>query len=385
MGPYFVMVHSQPMLSRFCAGFLMVLVCLSSVPIQADADPPAETLRPGEAIERRLTAVETHAFTADLAPGKRWLVVIEQRGIDVVLAATAANGATIAVDAPTYRQGIESMLLPREVSGTVRIEVRSASKAVAPGSYQIAIRELAGATAKDRRWLAAEAVMTEAGRLNHQGTAAARQQAVAKYVEALGHWRRLGDSHREAHALFSLGTLSLRASEPQRALDAYRLALPLLRVLEERDAEAIVLSNLGLAHWRLGNNDEAHQLFDEAMSLQRSLGNRYGEAAILNNLCVRSRSQGELTEPLACYRRALELLHELGELQLESTLLSNIGSVYNDLGEPRSALEHHQRALVLRQTVGDLLGEARTLKSIAVVYRHIGEDARGTQPLCPST
>ncbi len=367
--------------AKLCVVFLMALASSGAVPIRAGEDPRDErsrppsserTLRPGVAVERRLVATETHAYAAEVAAGKRWLVMLEQKGIDVVLAATA-NGTTMAVDTPTYRQGTESLLLAEAASGTVRIEVRPASESVAPGGYEIAIQELSETTAEDRRRLAAEAAMTEAGRLNHHKTAEARRQAAAKYLEALAEWRRLESRRQETRALFSIGTLSLRADEPRRAIDAYSVALPMLRALGERDAEAIALSNMGLAHWKLGDNDAARARLDEAMALHRVLGNRYGEAVSLNNLCLRSQSQGELTEALSCYERALQLLRELGELQLEALLLSNIGSVQNALGDPRPALESHQRALALRQSTGDRLGEVRSLKSIAMVYRRIGE------------
>ncbi len=351
---------------------VMLAALVSSVGI-ARADEISGTLKPGVAVERRLTAGESHAYTADLIAGKRWLLTVDQHGIDVVLAAMAPDAATVTVDAPTYRQGIESLLLPPSTSGTVRVEVRSESTAVGPGAYQIAIQELDDATHDDRRRLAAEAAMTEAGRFNHQKTVEARQQAVAKYYEALTEWRRLEEQHQEARVLVSFGTLLLRADEARRALDAYSVALPLLQTQGERRLEAIALSNAGLAHWKLGDNGSARARLDQAMALQRSLGNRYGEAVTLNNLCLRFQSRGELTEAQDCYLRALELVRELGELKLESTLLANVGSVYNNLGEPRRALDHHRRALALRQAVGDRPGEARSLSSIAVVYRRLGE------------
>ncbi len=333
--------------------------------------PPsaAMDLTPGASVERRLAAGEVHAYQAAFGSG-RYLVELEQHGIDVVVAAAAADGTSIAVDAPTYRQGRESLLLPAEASGTWRLEVRSASPAVGPGEYRIRLVDLSAASPAR---LAAEAAMTEAARLNFEGTADARRRAVAKLGEALLSWRQLGDRHQEARTLCGLGALNIEIGEPRQAADAYTRALPLLRAVGDRAAEAVALGDLGLSHWKLGDNDAAQALLDQALALHRALGNRYGAAITLNNLCLRSHSQGRLRTALECYREVLDLLHELGELRYEALVLSNLGSAYNNLGEPRLALDHHRRALALRRSTGDRKGEAQTLNNIAVVYRRIGE------------
>ena len=179
--------------SKLSAGLLTVLVCTGAVPTRADEDLPATALRPGAPLERRLTATEVHAYAVELTASSHRLVAVEQQGIDVVVEATMPDGENVAVDAPTYRHGTESLLLPAGVTGIVRIEVRAASKAVGPGRYEITVRELAATTAEDRRRLKAEAAMGEGARLNHQGTADARRQAFAQYVEALASWRDLED------------------------------------------------------------------------------------------------------------------------------------------------------------------------------------------------
>ncbi len=321
-------------------------------------------------VERRLASGEVDTYEATLESGRRYLAELEQRGIDVVVAAAAADGTRITVDAPTYRQGRESLLLPAAASGTWKIEVKSASPAVGPGEYVLRFLDLSDAAPAR---LAAEAAITEASRLNHQGTAEARRQAITRLGEALLSWRELGHRQREASTLLSIGVLHTKAGESLQAADAYALAQPLLHTLGDEPLEAIALGNLGLAHWKLGENDTAQAFLEQALTLQRSLGNRYSAAITLNNLCLRAHSRGKLRDALGCYQEVLDLLRELGELKYEALVLSNLGSAYNNLGEPRLALDHHRRALALRRSTGDRRGEAQTLNNIAVVYRRVGE------------
>ncbi len=350
--------------------WLVAALVFGSTPLARTLPPQTTLLRPEASVERRLVAGEVHVYEATFEAGRRYLVELKQRGIDVVVAAVAADGRSIEVDAPTYRVGREALLLPADAAGTWRVRVSSAAPAVGPGEYRIRLLDLSNAGPVR---LAAEAATTEAGRLNLEGTAETKRQAIARLGKALLHWRELDDRSQEAQTLFGLGALHIEIGEPAKAVDAYNRALPLLRAVGDRAAEAIVLGDLGLAHWRLEDNDTARGLLDRSLDLQRTLGNRYGAAITLNNLCLMSHSQGQLRTAQECYLQVLDLLRELGELRNEALVLSNLGSAYNNLGEPRLALDHHRQALALRRSTGDRKGEAQTLNNIAVVYRRVGE------------
>jgi tetratricopeptide (TPR) repeat protein len=62
-------------------------------------------------------------------------------------------------------------------------------------------------------------LLNEAQQLYEQGTAQSRQQAIAKYEQALKIWRDLGDRSSESTTLLSIGTLYLTQSNPQKALE----------------------------------------------------------------------------------------------------------------------------------------------------------------------
>ncbi len=349
---------------------MVAVLMLGPASLARSQPPEAAELAPGTRTERRLEADEVHVYVAALDAARRYLVALEQRGIDVVVAAVGPDGSKITVDAPTYRQGREVLLLPPEASGTWHFEVRPSSPSVGPGEYEIRLEDLRGAAPAR---LMAEAAMTEAARRNHEGTTEARRQAMTHIEEALQHWRETGERHQQGRALLGLGVLNTKIGEPRAAAEAYTRALPLLREVGDRPAEAIALTNLGLAHWKLGENDAAQASLDAALKLQKATGNRYGEAITLNNLCLRSHSQGRLRSALACYQEVLDLLRELGELKYEALVLRNLGGAYNNLGEPELAFEQYRRALALLQSTGDRREEARVLNNIAVAYRQSGE------------
>ncbi len=321
--------------------------------------------------QRPLAAGEVHVYRTDLIAGSRWLITATQVGIDVVVSAEGGDQPELTVDAPIYRQGTESLLLP-PAAGEFRVTVRPASEGVGPGRYEIAIRELDDTTPGGRKRLAAEAAMTDAARLNFQATAEARRAAAESYHAALALWRELAAPRREAETLFGLGVLHTSLGEPRPAIDFYRLALPLLRTLADRSAAAIALSDMGFAHWRLGENERAQALLEEARLLQRELGNRYGEAMALNNLCLGLHAKGDLRAALACYQQALESLRDQGEQRMEAQVLTSLGSAYHNLGEPQLALDHHRRSLELHRAFDNRRQEAKTLNNMAVVYRTTG-------------
>jgi CHAT domain-containing protein/Tfp pilus assembly protein PilF len=352
---------------------LLASLLLSSSPTAAAAQGAAVTLQPGLVVEKDLRGGESHLYHLDLDGGSRWLVDVEQRGIDIVVELTGQHGDSVRVDAPTYRQGSEWLLLPAASAGSFRVGVRSKSDAVGPGGYELLLRELPAASVEERRRLTAVAAVSEADRNYAEATAASRRLAVAAYRRALVEFRALGDSRWHAVVLFRLGVLYGELGEPDQEIDSFLLALPQLQKHGERAFEAMARSNLGLAYWKLGENEAAQAHLKVSLALHRDLGNRYGEAIARNNQCLRSQSLGELREALACYEEVLSLLREQGELRYEALILSNLGGVYDNLGEPRLALDHHQRALALRRATGDRTGEARSLNNAAVVYRGLSE------------
>jgi erythromycin esterase len=100
----------------------------------------------GTPVERMLRGGEVHSYQVPLTVGQFLRVIVEQRGIDVVVAAFKPDGTKISeVDSPNGTQGPEPVSIAAETSGDHRIEVRSLEANAAPGRYEIKIEELLSA------------------------------------------------------------------------------------------------------------------------------------------------------------------------------------------------------------------------------------------------
>src|SRR5215203_5663160 len=331
------------------------------------AAAPVRTLNPGTPVERELAAGESHTWSVELAAGQPWRVAVEQRGIDVVVAVSAADGKRLTVDAPLDRQGTETVLVEPAAAGIYLVEVRAQEPAAPSGRYEIWI------DAADQRRLAALRAVTRAGERYLEGTAEARRQAIAEQRQALEAWRDLGDRREEARSLYALSVLSRLVNDTRQALALGQEALPLWQALGDRLWEASTWNETGLDHWLLGESAAGRQAFEKALAIQREIGDRYGEGASLSNLCLMDLSRGELRAGAACYEGALPVLREVKAAALEGMALLSVGRAYDVLGEPEQALDRYQQALGQAQARGDRGGEARTLNHLGLLYQELGE------------
>ncbi|HYV06427.1 MAG TPA: CHAT domain-containing protein [Blastocatellia bacterium] len=368
----------------------------------------------GVQVDRELKAGETHSYVVKLSSGQYLHVVVEQRGIDVVVRLFGPGGQKLTeVNSPNETQGAEPLSFVAEVAGNYRLEVSSLAEKAAPGRYEVNVKELRAATSKDRNQITAERALAEAEQFQAQGTLESLRKALAKHEEALQLWRTLGDRQREAITLNVMGEIYLRLGENPKALDYHSQAVSLTRAVGDRRGEGESLFNIGKDYWQLGDSQKAlnhynqalpllraagdrktearilgaigaayetqgklHEAIDhhnQALMLHRAVGNQLGEALALNNLGVPYFRLGEWQKALDYHNQALSLIRKLGDRTYEAQFLTNIGFLYWQLGENQKALEYHNQALQLRRVTGDRNGEAYTLQSIGFVYQSLGD------------
>jgi CHAT domain-containing protein len=339
-----------------------------------------EELKPGLPLEREMQGSEAYAYRITVTQGQYLHVVVEQKGIDVVVRLFAPDGTKITeVDSPNGTQGPEPVSLIAEVSGVYRLEVRSLDDKAPPGRYEIRIDELREATRVDLDRVAAERMLAEAELLRAQGTAQSRRQSIDKYREALPLLRKLEDRQREAATLNQVGLIYWQLGELQKALDYFNLALPLSRSTGNRQQEGSVLANIGTIHWQRGDSQNAFDYYNQALVLKRTVGDRRGEAITLNSIGLVNDNLGKLQEALDYYNQALALQRAIKNDLDEATTLTNIGATYYKLGELQKALEFYNLALPLKQATGDRQGEAVTLNGIGLIYWRLGENEKALE------
>jgi hypothetical protein len=85
---------------------------------------------------------ESHAYRIGLRSGQYLKVVIEQRGIDVVVRLFGPDVQKLTEVDNDPAVGMESIFVVAEISGQYRLEVQSSKKAAKAGRYEARIEEL---------------------------------------------------------------------------------------------------------------------------------------------------------------------------------------------------------------------------------------------------
>jgi len=107
----------------------------------AQSEQDTLALEPGVPIERELIGGQAHAYRVMLAAGQYLHIVVEQRGIDVVVMLFGPEGQRlIKMDSPNGTQGPEPISLVAEASGNLAGVVTLKSLVVAP--RDMLVREL---------------------------------------------------------------------------------------------------------------------------------------------------------------------------------------------------------------------------------------------------
>jgi CHAT domain-containing protein/Tfp pilus assembly protein PilF len=335
-------------------------------------DGQTRQLERGKPIEQELSGGQSHSYQITMTSGEFLYVVVNQRGIDVVVALFAPDGERRREADSHGTSGSETVSAIAGAAGTYRIEVRAFQKEARPGRYQIKLEELKAATEEDKYRVAAESFFREAEQLE-DGTSEERRKSIEKYSQALELYRRAGDRRGRVETLNKASLVYWELGDLPKALERLNEALPITRSTNDRREEAITLNNLGMIHWSSGDMQKALENYNLALSISRAEGERSDEAGLLSNIGAVYISQGEMQMALEKFNEALPIIRELGDRNGEAQILNNIGAVYRSLGEMQKALERLTEALPIYREVGDRDGEAITLNNIGSVYRLSGE------------
>lgn len=342
-------------------------------------DEDVRVLEPGKPIEREMKGDELHSYEISLTEGQFIHLLVDQRGIDIVIKVFTPDGKqALEVNSRKDIPGPEAVLMITAASGDYRLELSAAEKNAPAGRYQASIVEARQATIKDSdriaARIAAQKAFLEGEKLRGQRTAESVKKAVEKYKEALPLWRAAGDLNGEADTLYYLGRAYHELlGENQKALDCFNQALLLQRAAGDRYTEIYTLLNIGAVYDSFGEKQKALQSYNKVLLLQQATGDRYGEAYTLTNIGSIYAFIGEYEEALAYYNRALPLRRAVSDRYGEGQTLNSMGLAYYSQGEHEKALECFNLALPLYRAEGNRDGEAATLNNISLVYTALKE------------
>src|SRR5215471_13988090 len=131
--------------SPLCAVALM-LISFSAAAAQTLS---SSTLQVGTPVERTLGAGQAHSYNITLDPNQYLQLIVEQRGIDVIVRVFSPAGRKIGeFDSPNGDEGPENVSAVAIDGGVYRIEVAPLGQNLnpPPGKYEIKITEVRKAT-----------------------------------------------------------------------------------------------------------------------------------------------------------------------------------------------------------------------------------------------
>jgi hypothetical protein len=99
------------------------------------------SLEPGKPVEGELSGGQSHSYKITTISGQYLHIVVEQRGIDVVVTLFTPDGKKVCeVDGERATVGTETILAIAEAAGAYEIVARSPEKTAKTGRYEIKIK-----------------------------------------------------------------------------------------------------------------------------------------------------------------------------------------------------------------------------------------------------
>jgi CHAT domain-containing protein/tetratricopeptide (TPR) repeat protein len=356
---------------------LMLLSGTLSPALTSQQNKDTSRLTPGKLVERDLTAGASHSYQIRLNAGQLLQVVVEQKGIDVVITLLASNNQKLAeADSPNGTQGLESLTYIAETSGDYVLTISSLEKQAPAGRYTIRIQEPRAATQQDKARAAAERAFREAVQLNAQQTAESLKKAIPKYEEAVSGWRSAGDREFEGLAINNLAQVYYTLGDRKKALELFSQALSIMQATGEKLGEATTLSNIAAVYEDLGEKDKALDYYNKALPLRRAVGDKAGEGVTLSNIGFLYSHTGDNQKALDYFNQALAIIRAAGDRSYEETILNNLAAVYQDIGEMQKSLDHYNQAMQIAKAIGDRSGESTILNGIGNLYVSQGDNLK---------
>ena len=197
-----------------------------------------------------------------------------------------------------------------------------------------------------------------------------------QYAEAATELERvIASDPNYVEALYALGRVRIRSSDPQGSLDPLNRALTLNVQAENDEGRGTVLNAIGIAYMRLGKPQEALGHYEESLKIRRRLGQKAGIATSLGQIAQVQQSLGQVKESRASLEEALALRREINDRTGIADSLYALGDFHFKLGEHEEALRSYKDSLRLEHELARPTQEAQCLNDIGVVYLEQGQFA----------
>jgi CHAT domain-containing protein/Tfp pilus assembly protein PilF len=366
---------------RICLMSLTCFVLVSAALAQTANSLPLVLNQP---TEHELKGGEGQFFTLSIGANQTARVEVEQKGIDIALAAYKPDGERfIETESPNGILGKDWILVTAAQAGEYKIAVESIDPKALPGKFQIKLAEIRPSVAQDFEInLAAEQINSlggETSELRQKGTRESRLLALEKFQEVVRLSKIKQDKNWEIVAIISSGLIYDQLGELQKSLDFYLRGLILSREEGSREYIAASLNNLGNEYRIIGDYEQSVFYLNQALEIDREIGDKQGEGIVLNNLGNCYVLLGDLTKAEQLLRQSIPLRREIKDQKGEGNTLNNLGLVFARNSDQTKAIDFFQQALALRRTTGDKAGEAITLRNLGRSYWDSGDKLKAEE------
>src|ERR1051326_8397922 len=333
--------------------WLPSLVFAAVLVLAAHSAPEAQLLNGDTVVKRELSGAQSHLYRISLETGQYAGLIVDQRGVDVVVQLVDSTSKMIAeYDSEPRLQGQESVAFVAASAREYQLKIAARYPKAAAGSYELRVVELRQATDRDRAIFEAHKLSTEASGLEEEGK---YDQAMALAEHALSvEQQALGPS--DAYTAFllyriaSLKRIKGNVSEGElmfnRAIAACEKA-----VGRENPLTALALGGLGRLYMADNQYAKAGVLLEEQNAiLERTLGSDHPQ------LAGGLRAIAVLHAYLSDFERAetrLQRATRIAEKTLEPSdvtaiaIVHDLGYLYWRMGANRRAEPILQRELAI--------------------------------------
>lgn len=198
---------------------------------------------------------------------------------------------------------------------------------------------------------------------------------LAKYTEALGTMREVGDRIGEAHVLSHLAKFRIDEGETGTAKEMLDEALAICRDVHCVRVEAQVLYRFAELYIATDRIELARQSLNQVLRIVRDTGDRIGEARALYGFGILRQREGRLDDAQTTLLHGLALARQVGERHVEGQGLYALGEIALVRGDNAAAQGRLEEAGRIFEELSSVLWHARTLIVMSEIHVADGEFA----------
>jgi CHAT domain-containing protein/predicted negative regulator of RcsB-dependent stress response len=356
----------------------LALMLITAITTGAQNPPDVRPLSVGVSVGRQIKGGEVHYYTIELKQGQVLRVELQGKGISLGVALVKVPDKMAL--GPYVGDGRARLTAVIEEAGRYEVAVDAPSGSLS-GGYQLNAKIQEKVAPSDTEEIRAERLLAEGFVSQGEGLVRDSRTAIAKWEEAMGLWKRLGEKYWQGYVAGLIGRVHESLGDEQKALEFYNQALTLGRMVDDKSREATILNYIGAVYSERGDKQKALDYYNQALLLLRQVDDKAIEAETLNNVGTVYSDLADMQKALEFFNQALPLLRLVGDKLSEAATLQNIGKVYSDRGEKQRALGYYNQALSLRRMLNDKRKEAVTLTNIGATYNALGDSQKALESL----